>query len=362
MKRSVYYRPLTIAVLFGLAITLIASPVVYGDSVALCQGSGSSSTSVILGGRVITPSMILRTANGQPCAANESGLNILSLTRTVVVSPNGTATQNGTALLSAMTTISNSNPSASNPWLLKLEPGSYDLGSSALMLKSYVDLEGSGEGTTIISSTVGTSNGPPTLGTVIAASNTEIRFLKIANAGSLQYQAAVNIPSSASNVRLTHLTAVSSSGSGFTYGLFNAGNPTTVQNSTFIASGGSSNFSVSNYNGGITIQNSTITASGGSYNEGMANLGLAKVQNSTFTVSGGTNSYGIYNLGTLTVQNTILSASGSPSSYGLYASANGVSVQVGASQISGSSGSVTGTVTCVASYNANFVALNASCV
>jgi len=88
---------------FGLVVGMISISPVYSDNIPGCQGSGSSTAKVILGGRVITPSTLLRTANGQPCAAGETGINLVSMTRTVVVSPNGNATQNGTALLSAMT-------------------------------------------------------------------------------------------------------------------------------------------------------------------------------------------------------------------------------------------------------------------
>lgn len=92
--------------------------------------------------------------------------------RTVLVSPSAAndPTQNGTALITAMTLISNSSPSAANPYLLKVEPGNYYI-TTALTLKPYVDLEGSGAGTTVISSTLGSGTNPPATATLIAASN-----------------------------------------------------------------------------------------------------------------------------------------------------------------------------------------------
>ena len=62
--------------------------------------------------------------------------------RTVVVSPVGTSAENGQALLNALAGIT---ASAADPYLLKLEPGVYDLGASPLTMKQYVDVEGSGE-------------------------------------------------------------------------------------------------------------------------------------------------------------------------------------------------------------------------
>lgn len=54
----------------------------------------------------------------------------------------GSPSSNGTNLLAALASITTA--SASSPWLLKIEPGLYDLGSSQLVAKAYVDFEGSG--------------------------------------------------------------------------------------------------------------------------------------------------------------------------------------------------------------------------
>lgn len=64
-------------------------------------------------------------------------------------------------------------PSATNPWLVKMEPGIYDLGDEALVMRPFVDIEGSGQGVTTV-----TSAG---VNTVIAASDAEIRELTIRN-------------------------------------------------------------------------------------------------------------------------------------------------------------------------------------
>ncbi len=44
-------------------------------------------------------------------------------------------------------------PSGSNPWVVKLGPGTFDLGSNALFLPAWVSLEGSGMEETVITST-----------------------------------------------------------------------------------------------------------------------------------------------------------------------------------------------------------------
>ncbi len=55
----------------------------------------------------------------------------------------GDPAASGTALLNALSGITGA--SEANPYLLKVEPGVYDLGTGTLRMKSFVDIEGSGE-------------------------------------------------------------------------------------------------------------------------------------------------------------------------------------------------------------------------
>ncbi len=99
------------------------------------------------------------------------------LVQTVVVSPVGSNTANGTALLAALAGIS---AGSSTPYLLKIEPGIFDLGTSTLSMKNYVDIEGSGIGITIIT---GSNTGTGTTILNTGASNSELRFLTVSNTG-----------------------------------------------------------------------------------------------------------------------------------------------------------------------------------
>lgn len=65
--------------------------------------------------------------------------------------------------------------SAARPYLLKLEAGVYDLRDRSLAMKPYVDIEGSGEGVTIVRSTVEMA------GTIAGAANAELRSLTVEN-------------------------------------------------------------------------------------------------------------------------------------------------------------------------------------
>jgi hypothetical protein len=99
--------------------------------------------------------------------------------RTVLVKPVGSAAANGAALLAALAGIA--SPSAANPWLLKIEPGVYNVGApGSLVMRPFVDIEGSGETVTKIT---GPGDGSNTVGTVQAVNNSELRFLTVENTG-----------------------------------------------------------------------------------------------------------------------------------------------------------------------------------
>jgi len=72
--------------------------------------------------------------------------------------------------------------SATNPYLVKVMPGIYDLGTTWLQMKEYVDIEGSGRDNTVIkSSKVNVDFDTCTYGTVMMANNSSLRNIKIVN-------------------------------------------------------------------------------------------------------------------------------------------------------------------------------------
>lgn len=81
----------------------------------------------------------------------------------------------------AMNTLASwcGTPSSTNPCLLKIMPGVYDVGVNSLQMASYVDIEGSGENVTKITGNVTSWNS----GVVRGSSDAEIRFLTVENKG-----------------------------------------------------------------------------------------------------------------------------------------------------------------------------------
>lgn len=127
--------------------------------------------------------------------------------RTRVVHPVGTSAQNGTALKNALAGITTAT--STDPWLLKIEPGTYDVGSVPLTLKANVDVEGSGQGVTTITGAGGCVGDESR--TVEAAVAVAMRELTVANSGGCNYASAIR-----GDLNALRLRAVTASASGGT--------------------------------------------------------------------------------------------------------------------------------------------------
>lgn len=117
------------------------------------------------------------------------GADAGELATTYVVGPVGDAAANGTALRQAMVNLPPASQTA--PLLVQVEPGLYDLGSSELMLPQWVDLEGSGRGTTTITSAI--CSALDSDGTLDARGYSGVRDLSVVNtcAGASGYGTAI---------------------------------------------------------------------------------------------------------------------------------------------------------------------------
>lgn len=170
--------------------------------------------------------------------------------RTIVVSPvPGNPGASGAALENAVAQTSAS--SASDPWLIKLEPGLFEVGST-LQMGPYLHIEGSGEGVSVI-----TKNGDSSTngGTIRMADNSELRRLTVENRGAAAYAIAINAQGVV-NVRLSHVTATASEGSPTTYAVMLDSASGAIEHSTVI--GGGSNPAV----GLIAAAGSSLTVRG----------------------------------------------------------------------------------------------------
>jgi len=189
--------------------------------------------------------------------------------QTVYVHPvPGDNTASGTALLSAMSGITNA--SATKRYVIKLEPGTYDLGSTMLTQKAYVDLEGSGQQATVIQG-VGNSDGTLETAVVKGGSSAEIRDLQVKTAGTSSLPSIAILVIDGADTRITNVTAV--------------------------ASGGVSNWAIRNRNATAVIEDATLKAEGGAVAYGVSSKGTgsaATVKRSVIEVSNATSqTYGL---------------------------------------------------------------------
>jgi pectin methylesterase-like acyl-CoA thioesterase len=172
--------------------------------------------------------------------------------------------------------------SATNPYLIKIMPGVYTLGSK-LSLKSFVDIEGSGEGVTKI-----TGAGLSLSAAVVAAdsttTNAEIRNITIESVGPGSMSVALR---NTGSISLSHVSIKASGGTG---GIF------------AINTGG--------VNALITLSNVTVTVPDGSYVYGIYGSGKIVISDSTISTTANTLSAGISLTGSsiLEMSNTAITA------------------------------------------------------
>jgi hypothetical protein len=311
--------------------------------------------------------------------------------------------QNGGDFSSVQAALDNiTDATADNPYLVYVAPGVYN---EQVTMKPYVDIEGAGEGRTIIHYT-GSDTSPfadDSAATVIGADNAALRHLTVESDGTgkghavgilnngaspdllyvttVALDAATNTSlwNNAASPSLNHVTATASGGNN-SRGVFNnsgsspmmnnvvttavdgnntnrgvhndAGSYPTMNNVTAIAAGGSSSAGVRNVNSSPAMTNVMATASAGSNtNYGVYNTNSASpvMTNITASALGGGNSYGVYNYGSgtsATIRNSVLEGD----TYSVY-NANASTAKVANSQLIGSVLS-TG-MTCFNNYDEN---------
>lgn len=220
--------------------------------------------------------------------------------------------------------------SASNRYLVWVAPGVYE---EQVMMKSFVDLVGAGEGVTTIRWTGGSQHPLYGMGsvTVAGAANSALRSLTVeSDGGSNLYAVGISTRENSDPFHVSRVSVVATDGMDFTYGLYVRDSASTISEVTVIANGGARPRGVST-NGAPQLTNVTILAGDGSANSvgffmegGAPEIRNSRIQGDTYSVSR----------------------------------------QLGEAKIAGSQlvGSVNTTnLTCVHSYDADFNALSASC-
>lgn len=388
-NKRIYYFGLLAALLFGFGLTTLPA---LGNDLPVCVGSNSgTSVQIKLGGRSINPSSLLEAKSlDQACSEGETNIRLVEHTRTITISPKGSPAENGATLRQI---VNFSQPTMVDRRLIKLEPGYYDLGGQSLNMKPFLDLEGSGERVTFITSDVSFSTTIPTGGVINAASDSTIRFLGIGNGttGAVS-KTAVFVPNSVNFFQLYKVGISAPNTSQYNYGLVNLGN-ITVSDTSFSVGAADHNIGIHN-SGTITLNDSVMNINGvisdTTINWGFNNTGngSATINNSQLNVYEGGQTAGVRNNSgkDVTVLNSFINARGGTArnagleasdstiiasnstikayntqSYGLFSS-NGASIRLANSQVAFTTGSVFGSAQCVYAVNINnYSALNTNC-
>jgi hypothetical protein len=130
-------------------------------------------------GPISTSKLIVGTTAGTVAAGNHTHDASYSkkYANVIVVATSGGDFTSPIQAVNSITTAS-----ASNPYLVKIMPGVYDLGTAPLQMKPHIDVEGSGQENTIItSSRTNADFDTCTVGTVQMANNTWLKNIKVMN-------------------------------------------------------------------------------------------------------------------------------------------------------------------------------------
>ena len=155
--------------------------------------------------------------NGSTWACgNDAG----GLSSTYIVGPVGTATENGTALRTAVGTLPTATQEAQI--LVHLEPGTYDLGTNSLALPDWVSLEGAGRSLSTITSAVDGD-----YATVNMGMDSELRSATILNTSTGLYSYAVKVNDRS---RVFDVAAISEGNASRSRGVNSVGDNVVIEN------------------------------------------------------------------------------------------------------------------------------------
>jgi hypothetical protein len=161
----------------------------------------------------------------------------------------------GSNLLNALADFTNNpskyNTSANNRWLIHIEPGTYNVGTSAINMKPFVDIEGSGRDSTTV---VGTG-----LHLFNTVDGVELREL---TAGCQAAQCFAIVNDGAFSPLITNVDAFVDATTGFSAAIVSTGGSPKIQNVHVQVSGSNAPTGIDIEGGGPLIQDLTAVGTG----------------------------------------------------------------------------------------------------
>jgi hypothetical protein len=238
---------------------------------------------------------------------------------------------------------------STNPYLLVIAPGVYELGSQQLLMKEYVHIAGSGQNATFIRGTVSSSGISSPSALVVGAANSSIRDLTINNVnGSAGY--SFGVYNSSASPTISNIKIVVSAIGNRAYGVYNVASAPVIKNSSIVLSGVGAvhQYGIrNNSSSSPTISNTGITISGGvgGTQRGIygSSSSTATVADSVITISDGDDIYGIQSAAGTSASisdSEIRLSGGSGDLYGIYNSSTSAFATVKGSVIFAATNSV----------------------
>jgi len=207
-------------------------------------------------------------------------------TRTYVVGPVGTPTDNGTALRNAIAAIIPPT-SREEAVLLVLEPGTFALGTTGIEMWGWMTIEGAGEDLTLITGAAcgpsydnptirstssrsglrgltveNTCDNPAELGIGFGAEGSYATLERVALWAHGDAKTNIAFRSMSSNLKMSHVAVTAEQGSTANWGLFNGGNGAVLEFVTAYADGGSNATAIANNAHDLTLRHGVTKADG----------------------------------------------------------------------------------------------------
>jgi hypothetical protein len=263
-----------------------------------------------------------------------------------------------TTITEAMNSI---NPSSTSRYLVWVMPGLYE---EQVTVKSYVHLKGVGPATTQIRSTASGNHNNATSATLTLPANSQLSDLTVENASTTQDGVAIYVNNGNANTSLFNVRARATGTGGDRHdGIYLNTGTAALEHVYAEASGGTiGNWAIFTNAASPFIDSAALIAAGGaSANALRLNGGNPIVQNSTLRADQSTSAYAVEGTGggthTVRVDHSTLVGE----DFGIRLSSGNYTLYVGASLVEGGGNAFSGTIRCVASYKADYTAVNATC-
>lgn len=203
---------------------------------------------------------------------------LASYTKTVAATSN--ATTNGNNLVAALSGLS-PTPTCKNPWVIKLDPGVYNLGTATLAMRKCVDIQGSGQGVTVIRSA-------STGAAVNLADSAELRFLTVQSTKATAVS-GVN----RKFARLTHVQVRAGGSNVYNVGVKLTGTQARLTEVNIAVSGGEDAVGLENGQGSnVVLDRVEVEAKSALYLTGIMNYGNLDLRGSSVRVENVTGQFG----------------------------------------------------------------------